>query len=139
MTGEYQHTIDAKGRLFIPARLKEELGEVFYVALPMEDKTYLAAYTADTWQSILDKVNALPFSMQGDMRRFFGNAARCELDAQGRVLIPQSLRDFARLEKSVTIVGNNNRAELWNSELYAEEIGQATPEKLAALLKGLGF
>lgn len=139
MTGIFEHIIDAKGRLAIPARLKEELGEVFYVALPMEDKTYLAAYTAETWQGILDKVNAMPFSMQGDLRGFFGLAARCELDAQGRILIPQNLRDIAKLDKNVTIVGNNNRAEIWSSELYALEKSKDTPEKLAALLKGLGF
>ena len=84
MTGEYQHTLDAKDRLFIPARLRADLGSVFYVTLSM-DKC-LSAYSADSWKCFSDKVNAMPYVQQRKMRPLFAYAAKCELDSQGRIL-----------------------------------------------------
>ena len=138
MTGEYQHTLDSKGRLFIPARLRDELGGIFYVTLSM-DKC-LSAYSAESWQAFSDKVNAMPYVKQRKMRPLFAYAAKCELDSQGRILLPQNLRDFAGLTKNVTIVGCNNHAELWDSEswnaVYALE---TTPENIAAVMEELEF
>jgi MraZ protein len=138
MTGEYQHTLDSKGRLFIPARLRDELGGIFYVTLSM-DKC-LSAYSAESWQEFSDKVNAMPYVKQRKMRPLFAYAAKCELDSQGRILLPQNLRDFAGLTKNVTIVGCNNHAELWDSEnwstVYAME---TTPENIAAVMEELEF
>jgi MraZ protein len=114
VTGEYQHTIDANGRLFSPARLREELGSVFYVTLSM-DKC-LSAYSSESWQTFIDKVNAMQYVKQRKMRPLFAYAAKCELDTQGRVLLPQNLRDFAGLKKNVTVVGVNNHTEFWDSE-----------------------
>ena len=108
MTGVYQHSLDAKGRLFIPAKLREELGDVFYVTLSM-DKC-LSAYSAENWQVFSDKVNAMPYVKQRKMRPLFAYAAKCELDGQGRILLPQNLRDFAGLVKNVTGAGSNNHA-----------------------------
>ena len=98
MTGEYQHTLDTKGRLSIPARLREELGNVFYVTLSM-DKC-LSAYSAESWQVFSDKVNEMPYVKQRKMRPLFAYAAKCEIDAQGRILLPQNLRDYAGLTKN---------------------------------------
>jgi MraZ protein len=138
MTGEFQHTLDAKGRLFIPARLRDELGGVFFVTLSM-DKC-LSAYSAESWQAFSDKVNAMPYVKQRKMRPLFAYAARCELDSQGRILLPQNLRDFAGLTKNVTIVGCNNHAELWDSDrwsrIYTEE---TNPENIAAVMEELEF
>ena len=108
MTGEYMHTLDAKGRLAVPSRLRDELGGVFYVTLSMD--RCLSAYSAESWQRFSDKVDAMPFVKQRRMRPLFAFAARCEADAQGRILLPQNLRDYAGLTKDVTIVGCNNRA-----------------------------
>ncbi len=100
----------------------------------------LCAYSEPNWQQLSDKVSAMPYIKQRRMRPLFAHAARCELDAQGRVLLPQSLRDYAGLEKNVTVVGCNNHAELWDSEcwsaVYAEE---TTPENLAAVMEELEF
>lgn len=138
MTGEYQHTLDAKGRLSIPSRLRDELGNVFFVTLSM-DKC-LSAYSAESWQSLTEKVNAMPYVKQRKMRPLFAYAAKCELDAQGRILIPQNLRDFAGLTKNVTVVGSNNHAEFWDSESWAAiNAVETTPENIAAVMEELEF
>ena len=138
MTGEYEHTLDSKGRLSIPARLREELGNVFFVTLSM-DKC-LSAYSAESWQNFSDKVNAMPYVKQHKMRPLFAYAAKCEVDAQGRILIPQNLRDFAGLTKNVTVVGCNNHAEFWDSDNWnAVYIKETTPENIAAVMEELEF
>ncbi|MBR3292834.1 MAG: division/cell wall cluster transcriptional repressor MraZ [Oscillospiraceae bacterium] len=138
MTGEYQHSLDNKGRLFIPAKLRDELGEVFFLTLSMD--RCLCAYSAESWQALSEKVNAMPYVKQRKMRPLFAYAARCELDAQGRALIPQNLRDYAGFEKNVTVVGCNNHAELWSSELWSEVYAvETTPENIAAVMEELDF
>ena len=138
MTGEYQHSLDNKGRLFIPAKLRDELGDVFFITLSMD--RCLSAYSSEAWQNFSDKVSAMPYVKQRKMRLLFAHAARCELDAQGRVLIPQNLRDYAGFTKNVTVVGCNNHAELWDSAawsaVYSEE---TTPENIAAVMEELEF
>lgn len=138
MTGEYQHSLDSKGRIFMPAKLRDELGEVFFITISM-DKC-LCAYSGESWQELSDKVNAMPFVKQRKMRPLFAHAARCELDSQGRVLIPQSLRDYAGLTKNVSVVGCNNHAELWDSDVWAGVCeAETTPESLAAVMEELEF
>ena len=136
MTGEYQHTLDAKGRLSIPARLREDLGETFYVTLSM-DKC-LSAYSAESWQEFSDKVNAMPYVKQRKMRPLFAHASKCELDAQGRILLPQNLRDYAGLTKNVTVVGCNNHAEFWDSDSWQDVYAiETTPENIMAVMEEL--
>lgn len=138
MTGIYQHTLDAKGRLFIPAKLREELGDTFYVTISSEK--CLSAYSTDNWKVMSDKVNAMPYVKQKKMRPLFAFAARCELDGQGRIHLPQNLREFAGLSKSVTVVGSNNHAEFWDSELWNETYPAETlPENIAAVMEELDF
>ena len=138
MTGAYDHTLDAKGRLSIPVRLREDLGDVFYVTLSM-DKC-LSAYSAESWQVFSDKINAMPYFKQRKMRPLFAYAAKCELDAQGRILIPQNLRDYAGLKKDVTVVGCNNHAEFWDSAAWKTvDTIETTPENIAAAMEELEF
>ena len=134
MTGEYQHSLDAKGRLFIPAKLRDELGEMFYVTISM-DKC-LNAYSAESWKEFSDKVNAMPYVKQRKMRPLYANAAKCELDAQGRILLPQKLRDYAGLTKNVTVIGSNNHAEFWDTDAYDQVCSdEMTPENIAAMME----
>ena len=100
VTGEYQHALDNKGRIFIPAKLRDELGQIFYVTLSMD--RCLSVYSAENWDKLIAKVNEMPYIRQRKMRPLFAYAIRCELDAQGRALLPQNLRDWAGLEKNVT-------------------------------------
>lgn len=136
MTGVFQHSIDSKGRIFIPAKLREELGDAFYIALSEED--CLTAYSMDRWNALLEKTAALPLRKQRRLRPFFAHASKCELDAQGRILIPQNLRDEINLDKNAAIIGNGLYAEIWNAEKWAEiEKEETTPENLAAVFEEL--
>ena len=138
MTGEYQHTLDSKGRLFIPARLREELGDTFY--LTVSDERCLRSYSSGSWQAFLDKVRSLPFVDRKKMRPFFACAAKCELEAQGRALLPAPLREFAGLKKNVAVVGCDDHAELWDSETWTPiHADETTPEYIASIMKELNF
>ena len=138
LTGEFQHNLDAKGRLFMPARLREELGDVFYLTLSMD--RCLSAYSGGSWRDLSDRVSAMPYVEQRKMRPLFACAVRCELDAQGRVLIPQNLREYARLDKAVTVVGCNNHAELWDSAAWVElSAAEISPENITAVMEELYF
>lgn len=118
MTGKYEHNIDAKGRVIVPSRLREELGEVCYVTLSID--SCLAVYSEKAWEAFEEKINEKPLAVAKKMRAVFANTARCELDVQGRILVPQNLRDFVGIEKNVTIIGFSNHAEIWASDKYAE-------------------
>ena len=138
VTGEYQHALDNKGRIFIPAKLREELGQVLYVTLSMDRG--LSVYSEESWDSLTDKVNALPYVRQRKMRPLFAHAVRCEMDAQGRILLPQNLREWAGFEKNVTVVGCNNHAELWDSDNWNAVLEiETSPENIAAVLEELEF
>ena len=138
MTGSYEHSIDAKGRLFIPAKLREELGVTFYLAMGVDE--CLAIYPQETWNRFTEKFASLPMSQSAAMRPLFANASKCELDSQGRIVIPQKLRKYAGLEKDAVIIGVNDRAEIWSAETWnAREEEEMTPEKMKACLAALGF
>ena len=138
MTGTYEHSIDAKGRLFIPAKLREELGVTFYLAMGVDE--CLAIYPQETWNRFTEKFASLPMSQSAAMRPLFANASKCELDSQGRIVIPQKLRKSAGLEKDAVISGVNDRAEIWSAETWnAREEEEMTPEKMKACLAALGF
>jgi len=136
--GKYRHSVDPKGRLFVPSKLREELGEAFYVTLGLDH--CLSVYTQDGWNAIVEKYNALPISQARKMRFLFANAAKCEPDKQGRFLIPTELRDYAGLKQEVTFIGQAGHAEIWDSEAYDKlEAETLTPETLAAVMEELGF
>ena len=138
MTGIYHHTIDAKGRIFIPARLREELRDVFYVTISM-DKC-LSGYTPEGWEKIQQKMRAMPMASRKKMRPLFAHAAKCELDSQGRILLSQYLRDFADLERNVTVVGIDECVEFWNSDNWAVvDKEETTPENIREVLTELDF
>ncbi len=137
MTGTYEHSIDAKGRLFIPAKLREELGVSFYLAMGID--TCLAIYPQSTWDKFTEKFASLPMTQSKVMRPLFANAVKCELDSQGRIVIPQKLRKYAKLEKDAVIIGVNDRAEIWSAELWSQDEEEMTPEKMAECMSMLGF
>jgi len=138
VTGQYQHSIDAKGRLFIPVKLREELGETFYVTMGMDG--CLSVYSDVSWARFTEKFESLPYTKTKSMRVLFANAAKCEPDAQGRILIPSKLRNYAKLQKDVVVIGVSNRAEIWNAEQWlAMEDEELNPDNLAAAMEELGF
>ena len=137
MYGKYKHTVDPKGRLFVPSKLRDELGEAFYVTLGLDH--CLSVYTEAGWQSILDKYNALPISQARKMRFLFANAAKCEPDKQGRFLLPDDLRKYAGIQQEVYFLGQAGRAEIWAAERYEEEEANVSAEELAALMEEIGI
>lgn len=138
MTGTFEHNIDAKGRLFIPARLREELGVTFHLAPGQEQ--CLAIYPQATWDRFVERFAALPMSQSAGLRSFFANAVKCELDSQGRIVIPQKLRAYAGLEKEAVVIGVQEWAEVWAADAWrAKEEETMTPEKMRACLEGLGL
>lgn len=113
--GEFQHSIDAKGRLIIPAKFREKLGENFVVTRGLDG--CLFGYPQDEWEKLEEKLNEMPLAKKDArlfVRFFYSAATECELDKQGRINIPQSLRRHANLEKSCVIVGVSNRIEIWD-------------------------
>ena len=118
MIGQYSHNIDAKGRLFIPAKLREELGETWYLTKGRDG--CLQLFSTDSWQRFMDELAQQPFSKVKELRHLLANAAECKPDTQGRILIPNKLRESARLEKEVVINGCFDRLELWNEERWNE-------------------
>lgn len=104
VTGTYEHSIDAKGRLFIPAKLREELGASFYLAMGVD--TCLAVYPQESWDRFTEKFASLPVSKSKAMRSLFANAVKCVPDSQGRIVLPQRLRKYADLGKDVVIMAS---------------------------------
>lgn len=137
--GEYQHSIDPKGRLFIPARFREGLGDSFVITKGLDG--CLFAYPRPEWDALEQKLKSLPFT-KGDARAFvrffFSGAAICEADKQGRILIPASLREFARLEKDVVVIGVSSRVEIWAKSQWEEYNARAAAsyEEIAEKIDG---
>ena len=118
MTGQYAHNIDAKGRLFIPAKLREELGGTFHVTIGQDH--CLSVYSDESWGAFMDELKTKSYSEVKRLRPVFANAADCEPDGQGRILIPAKLRQYAALDKDVVVIGSFNRVEIWNAARWAE-------------------
>lgn len=124
--GEHQHTIDEKGRLIMPARFREGLGESFVVTKGLDN--CLWAYPRDEWSAIEAKMKALPFTQanaRAFVRFFFSGATDCTLDRQGRALIPNNLREYARLNRDVVVIGVSTRVEIWAREEWERYVRQA--------------
>ncbi len=137
--GEYSHTIDAKGRLIIPAKFREGLGDRFVVSKGFDG--CLHAYDPESWTGIQEKLKELPqFKKETrDIIRFFlGGAVEAEIDKQGRILIPAKLRQYAGLDKDVTLVGSGSRVEIWDSAKWSDAEPESI-EDLAENLSALGF
>lgn len=138
MKGEFRHTIDAKGRLFIPAKLRDDLGEHFIITKGLDGCLFV--YPEDGWGVLEDKIRALPLSKSRSLQRFFFSAATdSELDSQGRTLVPANLREYAGLQKEVTIIGVSGRAEIWDTARWAAYNDEITNESIEDAMEELGF
>lgn len=119
--GEFQHNIDTKGRIIVPAKFREGLGDNFVVTRGL-DKC-LFAYPMDEWKSLEEKLKKLPLTKKDARaftRFFFSGAVECEVDKQGRINIPQPLRSYAGLSKECVVIGVSNRIEFWASENWED-------------------
>jgi MraZ protein len=118
--GEYQHSIDEKGRIIIPAKFRDALGSHFVVTRGLDQCLFV--YPTEEWSVMEQKLKALPL-MKSDARAFtrffFSGATECELDKQGRVNIPNTLVEHAKLAKDCVVIGVSNRVEIWSKEMWA--------------------
>ena len=138
--GEYQHNIDKKGRIAIPSKLREELGEEFMICKGIYGKECLCVYPMDKWNALVEKIGQLPSAKSSVMKRFlYGGAYSVEFDTQGRILVPSALREYAKLDVNTYIVGMDTNLEIWNAELYKQENAQYTPESIASIVEELNF
>ena len=127
--GEHSHTIDAKGRLILPAKFREELGSSFIVTRGLEG--CLSVYTMESWTNFAQAMQKFTTS-KGNVRAFkrfvFGSAAEVEFDRQGRILIPGNLREYAHLEKEVVVLGTGDKVEIWSKAVFDEYNAKTVPE-----------
>ncbi len=139
MRGRYLHNIDPKGRVAIPAKMREELGETFVAAVVMEPCVCL--YTAEGWDAMMAQLEQLPMTRSRQLLRYLSsNAADVSLDSQGRILLPRHLLEHARLEKEALIIGaGKDRAEIWSPALYDRSVGDMTDEQVVADFMALGL
>lgn len=117
--GEFQHNIDDKGRVIIPAKFRDELGDLFIITRGLDKALFV--YPLNEWQVIEQKLKSLPFT-KSDARKFtrffFSGAVESEIDKQGRVIIPNNLRNYALLTKECVVIGVSNRIEIWSKDYW---------------------
>lgn len=117
--GEYNHTIDAKGRVIVPSRFRETLGDEFVITKGLDGCLFV--YDTNEWAAFEEKLKSLPITnkdARAFVRFFLAGAASVEVDKQGRILLPASLRDFAELTKDVVLIGVGSRIEIWSKERW---------------------
>lgn len=130
LIGEYQHNIDPKGRVAVPARFRDDLGALFYITKGLDNCLFVLPQ--DEWSRLVEKIKTMPISKaRGLQRFFFSGAAEVVPDKQGRILIPQQLREHAELDKEVTFIGTSSRVEIWNSKKWAEFNSVLTQDSIA--------
>ena len=140
-TGEYNHTVDMKGRLIVPAKFREQLGDEFVVTKGLDGCLFV--YTLDEWHKIEEKFRNITTTSK-DARKFarffFSGAASCEVDKQGRILLPQTLREYADLQKDVVLAGVLSRVEIWSKDRWIENTYDIDEmDEIAEHMAELGF
>ncbi len=142
LLGEYQHNIDTKGRLIIPAKFRGNLGERFIVTRGLDG--CLFGYPMEEWDQLGEKLSQLPLAKKEARmftRFFYSAATECELDKQGRINIPKTLRNYAGLEKECCVIGVSNRFEIWSQKKWdqlSEDASEAF-EEIAEDMIDFGF
>ena len=119
LIGEYEHSLDVKGRLIMPAKLREDMGEKFIITKGLDG--CLFGFSQNEWTNFEEKLKTLPLTNKNarDFVRFFlSGAMECEIDKQGRFLIPANLREAAGLEKEAVIIGVGTRLEIWSRDKW---------------------
>ena len=135
--GEYHHTIDEKGRIIIPAKFREELGNTFIITRGIENCLFV--YSEENWAQITNKLNSLPFTKKDarTFNRFFmSGATNVELDKQGRVNISKPLIDYANLLRDCVIIGTGDRLEVWSQESW-ESFFDSTKDSMSDIAENL--
>ncbi|AZP93996.1 division/cell wall cluster transcriptional repressor MraZ [Enterococcus mundtii] len=137
LMGEFRHNIDAKGRLIVPSKLREELGEQFVLTRGLDG--CLFGYPMSEWNALESKLNDMPLAKKDArtfVRFFYSAATECELDKQGRINIPNTLRNYATITKECVIVGVSNRIEIWDEAKW-QEFSEAAEENFNEIAENM--
>lgn len=140
LIGEYEHSLDVKGRLIMPAKLRQDMGDTFIVTKGLDG--CLFAFSQEEWLNFETKLKALPLSdknARNFVRFFLSGATECEIDKQGRFLLPNNLRIAANLEKETIIIGVGTRLEIWNKEIWNKCDEDISADEIAANMTMLGI
>ena len=130
--GEYEHSVDVKGRVIMPVKLREDVGETFILTKGLDG--CLFAYSQTEWTNFEEKLKTLPLTNKNarDFVRFFlSGAIECEIDKQGRFLIPGNLRDYAKLDKEIVILGVGTRIEIWDKQIWQKDADNISADEIA--------
>ena len=137
---EYSHTVDAKGRLIVPAKFREVLGDAFVICKGLDHCLYI--YSNEDWEAFANQLSTLPLTnkdARGFVRFFLSGASQVEVDKLGRILVPPSLRTFAELDKDVVLAGVGHRIEVWSKERWEGETGSGDMDEIAETMDKLGI
>ncbi|ADQ46728.1 MraZ protein [Caldicellulosiruptor kronotskyensis 2002] len=142
LIGEYKHVVDSKGRIILPSKFREELGERFILTKGLDN--CLFGYSLKEWAVLEEKLKKLPLTSKEArtfLRFFFAGASECEVDKQGRVLIPQNLREYAGIQKEVFIIGVMTRIEIWSEDNWLKEMTNEnlSVDRIAQKMEELGI
>ncbi|MCM1282567.1 MAG: division/cell wall cluster transcriptional repressor MraZ [Muribaculaceae bacterium] len=138
--GEYSHTVDAKGRMIVPSRFREKLGNEFVVTKGLDGCLFV--YSHEEWARIEENLREKPLTSKDArkfLRFFFAGAASCEVDKQGRILLPANLREYAGIDKEVVSLGVYSRVEIWSKERYEEGGDFEDMDEIAEHMAELGI
>ena len=139
LTGEFRPTLDQKNRIFVPSKLREELGETFMIARDVREKC-LKMYSLEGWAEYIAPIKAQPRAIaEKAMRVLHSSAAQVTPDSQGRVLIPAKLVEFAEIEKNIVVIGCYDYAEIWAEDKYESLMATQDDEELRKLLEENGL
>lgn len=137
---EYNYTVDTKGRLIVPSKFREQLGDEFVVTKGMDGCLFV--YANEDWTAFEQKLTSLPLinkEARKFARFFLAGAAQVEVDKQGRILLPANLREFAGLDKDVVLVGVGSRIEIWSRENWENMDADSDMDDIAATMESLGL
>ena len=136
--GSYSHSMDAKKRVFIPSKFRDDLGEEFYITRKFD--AYLSIYTAEDWEVYVDKISKLPEADAEEFQDFIlGAAQKCTPDASGRIIIDERLLKHAQITKNMVFVGTGKQIRVWSEEIWTEREKNRDYDKMREIMRQYGL
>ena len=136
--GSFKHSLDAKKRVFIPSKFRDDLGDEFYITRKFD--TYLSIYTADDWAAYVEKIERLPESEAVEIQDFLlGAAQKCVPDASGRIILDERLAKHAGIEKNIVFVGAGRQIRIWSEEAWIERESKRDTESIREIMRKYGL
>ena len=136
--GSYSHSMDAKKRVFVPAKFREELGNEFYITRKFDP--YLSIYTADDWAEYVETISSLPESEAAELQEYLlGAAQKCVPDSNGRIILDEKLMRHASIEKNLVFVGAGKQIKIWSEEIWNERESKRDPANIREIMRKYGL